>query len=47
MLISLIQSLNGIQFLNTTSLSLLFWFFAGGGTGEIYIVSLTSIYVSL
>ena len=36
--------LYGTQFLNTTSLSLLFGFAAGGGTGEIDIIPLTSIY---
>ena len=39
--ISLMQSVNGAQFLNTTSLSLLFGFAAGGGTGAIVIVPLT------
>ena len=42
--ISLMQSVNGAQFLNTTSLTLLFGFATGGSTGAITIVSLTSIY---
>ena len=37
----------GAQFLNTTSLSLLFGFAAGGGTGTIVTVPLTIIYSSL
>ena len=41
------ESLNGTQFSNTTSLSLLFGFAAGGGTGAIAIVPLTNIYGSL
>ena len=41
------QSINGTQFLNTTSLSFLFGVTAGGGSGVIDIVPLTSIYVSL
>ena len=41
------QSVNGAQFLNATSLSLLFGFATGGGTGAIVIVPLTSIYSSL
>ena len=45
--ISLLQSVNGAQLLNTTSLSLLFEFAAGGGGGAIVIVPLTSIYASL
>ena len=45
--ISLMQSVNGAQFLNTTSLSLLFGCAAGGGTGAIVIVPLASIYASL
>ena len=43
----LIQSVNGAEFLNTTSLSLLYGFVAGVGTGAIAIVSLTNIYASL
>ena len=46
-LLLLMQSANGTQFLNTTSLLLLFGFTAGGGTGAIVIVPLTSIYASL
>ena len=45
--ISLIQSANGAQFLNITSLSLLYGFAAGGNSGAIVIVPLTSIYASL
>ena len=45
--ISLMQSVSRAQFLNTTSLSLLFGFATGGEIGEIVIVPLTSIYASL
>ena len=45
--ISLMQSGNGAQFLNTTSLLLLSGFGAGAGAGAIVIVPLASIYVSL
>ena len=45
--ISLMQSVNGAQFLNTNSLWLLFAFIAGGGTGANVIVPLTGIYASL
>ena len=41
----LIQSINGAQFLNTTSLSLLFGSTTGGGTGAIVIVPFP--YISL
>ena len=41
------HSVNGLQLLNTNSLSLLSVFTAGGGTGAIDIVPLTSIYASL
>ena len=41
----LIQSVNGAQFLNTTSLSLLFGSTTGGGTGAIVIVPFP--YISL
>ena len=48
--ISLVQSVNGIQFLNTNSLSLLSRFSGGGGggggTGAIVIVTLTSRHAS-
>ena len=43
----LLQSLSRAQFLNTTSLLLLFGLTAGGNTGVIVIVPLTSIYASL
>ena len=42
--ISLMQSVNGAQFLNITSLLLLFVFAAGGGIGSIVMVPLRSIY---
>ena len=45
--ISLLQSVNRAQFLNTTSLSILFGFTTGGGTGTMDIVPLTSVYASL
>ena len=45
--ISLMQSVNETKFLNTTSLSLLFGFTAGGGTNAIVIVPLTGTYASL
>ena len=41
------QSVNGAQFLSTTSLSLLFGGADGGGTGAIVIVPLASICTSL
>ena len=41
------KPVNGAQFLNTTSLLLLFGFNVGNGTGVIDIVPLTSIYGSL
>ena len=41
------QLVNRVKFLNTTSLSLLFGFAAGGGTGAVAIVLLTSLYESL
>ena len=44
--ISFIQSINGAQFLNITSLSLLFGFVTSDGTGSIDIVPLTSTYTS-
>ena len=44
--ISLMHSVNGVQFLNTTSLSLLSGI-AVAGTGGIVIAPLTSIYTSL
>ena len=47
MFISVMQSVNGAQFLNATSLSLLSGFPGGGGTGMIVIVPLTSIYALL
>ena len=48
MFISVMQSVNGAQFLNATSLSLLSGFpGGGGGTGMIVIVPLTSIYALL
>ena len=47
LLVSLAQSVNGAQFLSTTSLSLLFGSAAGGGTGAIVIVPLASICTSL
>ena len=47
MLVSLAQSVNGAQFLSTTSLSLLFGGADGGGTGAIVIVPLASICTSL
>ena len=40
--ISLMQSINGAQFLNTTSLLLLSGFAAGTSAGAIFIVPLTS-----
>ena len=43
MFISLKQSVNVVKFLNTTSLLSLFGFTAGGGTGAIVIIPLTSI----
>ena len=43
----LLQSVSRKQFLNTTSLLLLFGFTAGGNTGVIVIVPLASIYASL
>ena len=43
----LLQSVSREQFLNTTSLLLLFGFTVGGNTGVIVIVPLTSIYASL
>ena len=42
--ILLIHSVSGAQFLNTTSLSLLFWFTACVITGETDIVPLTNIH---
>ena len=45
--ISLMQSVNGAQFLNTNFLWLLFEFTAGGGAGANVIVPLTGIYASL
>ena len=47
MFISLIQSVNGAQFLNITSLLLLFGFVAADSGCTIDIVPLTSIYASL
>ena len=41
------KPVNGAQYLNTTSLSLLFGCGASCGTGAIVIVSLTCIYASL
>ena len=41
------QSVNGVQFLNTTSLSLFFGFTTCASNGAIDIVRLTSIYASL
>ena len=45
--ISLVQSVNGAQFLNTISLSLVFGSCDGGGTFEFVIVPLTSVFASL
>ena len=42
----LIQSVNGAQFLNTTSLSLLFCSTTGGGTGAIVIVPFHYVYIT-
>ena len=47
LLISLMQSVDRVQFLNTPSLSLLFGFAAASGTGAIDIVHLASIHASL
>ena len=44
--ISLMQSVNGAQYLNIASSLLLFGFASGGGTGSV-IVPLISIYASL
>ena len=44
--ISLMQSVNGAQFLNTSSLSLLSGY-AGASTRAAVIVALTSVYASL
>ena len=41
------KSVKGAQYLSPTSLSLLFRFAGGGGTGTVIVVPLTSIYVSL
>ena len=41
------QSVNGMQFLNTNSLSLLFGFTTDSGAGAIVVVQLTSTYASL
>ena len=40
------QSVNGAQFLIITSLSLLFGFIAGSGTGATVIVPLANVYPS-
>ena len=45
--ISFMQSVNGAQVLNITSLLLLFGFTAGGGIGAMVIVSLPSTHASL
>ena len=47
MFISLMQSVNAAQLLNTTSLLLFSAFDAGAGAGAIVIAPLTSIYASL
>ena len=45
LLISLMQSINGAQFLNTIFLSLSFEFAAGAGAGAIIMIQLTSIFI--